>query len=131
MSSLGARLRKDREPLTKQRVAKILSTVLPRRNGYTAPDAESLLAEFHAFGIRNPKELRLLLKRHRRRLMEIDATPLDQWHERQYRRDLGHEAVSNAIRYKRWFSHEALAGIALELEFGERYRVFADNRDEI
>jgi len=56
---------------------------------------------------------------YRKRLMRIDNEPLDAWHERYYRSELGDQFVSDAVRRQYWFAYPALIRIALELKFGD------------
>jgi len=67
--------------------------------------------------------------KHRRALLEADREPLTPQMERIYRADDGDADVSDRLRRQYWFSWEALTRFALEYEFGERYRTFADQRD--
>jgi hypothetical protein len=49
--------------------------------------------------------------------------------ERIFRSEDGDAHVADRLRRQFWFSWEALTRLALEFEFGEKYRTFADQRD--
>ena len=64
-------------------------------------------------------------------IMEIDRTPLDGFHLNYFSAELGAEFVQQRVTNGWWFSYPALLRIALELEFGEDYVSFANERDGI
>jgi hypothetical protein len=61
----------------------------------------------------------LLMKKHRRRLLEIDASPMDSWHVCYYTRELGEVVMRDHLRRRYWFAYPALVRIATELDYGE------------
>ena len=67
--------------------------------------------------------------KHRRTLIEADREPLSPQMERIFRSEDGDAHVADRLRRQYWFSWEALTRLALEFEFGEKYRTFADQRD--
>ena len=67
--------------------------------------------------------------KHRRSLIEADREPLTPQMERIFRNEHGDAHVADRLRRQYWFSWEALTRLALEFEFGQKYRTFADQRD--
>ena len=94
-------------------------------------DLEEVVGELNKFSITTKLQLRLFLKKHRRQLVEIDKEPLDACHQRLYREDLGDEEYLDAIRRQYWFCYPALVRTAMEIEFGDEYEKFANERDGI
>lgn len=127
--SNSARQRVLRRPLDEARLAKARRTLLPRRNGYCAVNYSELLAELRLFGVLSFHPLTQLILRHRREAIRIDREPLDAINKRIYRNELGEEKFSFLDRRKMFFGWEGLMRVILELEFEDRYRDFADQRD--
>jgi hypothetical protein len=67
--------------------------------------------------------------KHRRALIEADREPLTPQMKRIFRSEGGDAHVADRLRRQYWFSWEVLTRLALELEFGDKYRTFADQRD--
>nr|WP_298118390.1 hypothetical protein [uncultured Pseudomonas sp.] len=72
-----------------------------------------------------------MLNKHRKKVLEIDRSPMDQWHQRMYSSEMGAEKFNDFIRRQYWFAYPGLLRLALELEFGEAYEAFADARDGV
>jgi hypothetical protein len=125
----NARQRLAAAPLTVASMARILRRTAPKRNNVGIINYPSLLAEAQRFGVLTNGQFRKLMLKHRRALLEADREPLTPQMERIYRADDGDADVSDRLRRQYWFSWEALTRFALEYEFGERYRTFADQRD--
>ncbi len=125
----NARQRLAAAPLTLSSMARILRRTMPRRNNVGIINYRSLLAEAQQFGVLTNGQFRKLMLKHRRALLEADREPLTPQMERIYRAEDGDADVSDRLRRQHWFSCEALTRFALEYEFGERYRTFADQRD--
>ncbi|BFM09970.1 hypothetical protein R50072_01230 [Simiduia litorea] len=87
--------------------------------------------ELKRFSIISRLQLRIFLKKYRRRLLEIDKQPLDLRHQNIYREDLGEKEYFDKITRQYWFCYPALIRIAMEIEFGEKYETYANERDEI
>jgi hypothetical protein len=128
-SSANARQRVAATPLTVSSMARILHRTMPKRNDVGIINYPELLAEARLFGVLTSGQFRKLMLKHRRALLEADREPLTAQMERMYRSELGDADVSDCLRRQYWFSWEALTRLALEYEFGERYRTFADQRD--
>ena len=129
----SARQRIDRRELTPQLVHKALSAAFPKKNDYSPSETsyEEELSELIHFGIVSAKDLRILLKRHRKKVLEIDRSPMDQVHQRMYAKEMGAKKFNDFVRRQYWFSYPGLLRLALELEFGEAYESFANVRDGI
>lgn len=120
----------DQSPIALSYLYKLMRTLFPRQNdGASRAELAETIDELKTFSITTRRALRLLLKRHRRALLDIDKTPLDAKHQKLYREDLGDAVYYDLIRRQCWFCYPALVRLALELEFGDRYRVFAEQRD--
>jgi len=130
MTRRSARARKYRRPLTELGIARILSSTLPKRNGYRPPNTRALLKEVNDFGITTELQFRLLILKHRRELIADDRaclssrTLLASWTD-----DYGAAHIGDMKRRQYCFSWEALVRNALELEFREAYEAYARKRD--
>jgi len=118
-----------RRSLDEVSLAKALRSLLPRRNGYCAVNYPGLLAELRLFGVLSLQQFRRLILRHRREAIRIDREPLDAMNTRMYREELGEKQYSFLERRQIFFGWEGLVRVILELEFGDRYRAFAERRD--
>lgn len=129
----SARQLVDRQRLDEALLYKALRAFFPRKNDYYQSETgyKEELEELIFFGIVTVKDLRILLKRHRRRVMEIDKSPMNKWHQEFYRRELGADAFNDFMRRQYWFAYPGLLRLVLELEFGERYEEYSDVRDGI
>lgn len=127
---MGARQRVLRQPLTEASLASAFHSLLPRRNNYRAVNYPELLDELRYFGVHNRRALRRLVLRNIREAVRIDREPLDQINTRVYRKELGDERYLFLARRSIFFSWEGLVRVILELEFADRYREFADRRDD-
>jgi hypothetical protein len=127
--SNSARQRVLRRPLDETGLAKALRSLLPRRNGHCAVNYSELLAELRLFGVLPFHQLRQLILRHRREAIRIDREPIDAITTRIYRNELGEEKFWFLDRRRMFFGWEGLMRVVLELEFEDRYRDFADQRD--
>lgn len=107
----------------------VLGATLPRKNDFGPLAADELLAEARLFGVDTRGKFRALMLRHRRALIEADREPLDALNARIYRSEMGDAYFCDLIRRQRWFAWPALVRLALEFEFGDAYRRFAEQRD--
>jgi hypothetical protein len=117
--TISARRLRAAEPLTPALIQSSMRKIFPKKNDYGEASFEELLPELARFGIRTRGQFAAPMTHHRKRLMRIDRQPLDAWHERYCRAELGDQFVSDALRRQYWFAYPALVRIALELEFGE------------
>ena len=67
--------------------------------------------------------------KHRPALLEADREPSSPQMEKIYRSEWGDSLVADRLRRQYWFGWEALTRLALELEFGAKYRTFREQRD--
>jgi hypothetical protein len=102
---------------------------MPKRNNIGRIDYAGLLKETRLFGVVNNRQFRKLVLKHRRALLETDRERLTPQLERIYRKEWGDAVVEDPLRRQYWFSWEAFTRLALEFEFGEKYRSFAEQRD--
>jgi len=109
----------------------LLKELLPEKNDYYKTDYEEELKELYDFNIHSVRDFKNFIKKHIKRLLEIDAEPLDEKHIRWYSGEYGKEDVEEKIRNQYWFAYPGLLRIALELEFGEEYERYSDKRDGI
>jgi hypothetical protein len=89
------------------------------------------LQELRDFAIKTKKDLRILLQKHRREILEIDCSPIDPYHQRLWREQLGEKEYARLKRQRIWFTYPGLLRLALDLEFGEKYEKYSDKRDGI
>jgi hypothetical protein len=128
-STSHARQRIAAAALTPSSMARSLRRTVPMRNCVGLIDYEGLLNELREFGIFTNRQFRKLMLKHRRALIEADREPLTPQMEKIFREEWGDDLVADRLRRQYWYSWGALTRLALELEFGERYRQFADRRD--
>jgi hypothetical protein len=126
---MGARHQALQQRLTEASLAKAFHSLFPRKNNFCSVDYAALLAELSAFSVQTRRELRSVVLRHIREAIRIDAEPLDAINAKIYRSELGNEKFSFLKRRRIFFGWEGLMRVILELEFGNRYRAFAESRD--
>lgn len=125
----NARHRLAKTLLSASSMARILRGTMPKRNNVGIINYADLLDEARQFGVLTNGQFRKLMLKHRRALIEADREPLTPQMERIFRSEDGDARVADRLRRQYWFSWEALTRLALEFEFGEKYRTFADQRD--
>ncbi|WP_339409624.1 hypothetical protein [Pseudomonas sp. EA_35y_Pfl2_R5] len=130
---ISARQRIDRKELTPELVHKALRAAFPKKNDFSPSETryEEELSELIHFGVLCVRDLRGLLNKHRKRILEIDRSPMDQVHQRMYAKEMGIEKFNDFLRRQYWFAYPGLLRLALELEFGDAYEAFANARDGI
>jgi len=116
---ISARKLRAAESLTPALLWSLMRKIFPKKNDYGEVSFEELLHELARFNIRTRGQFVAFMTHYRKRLMRIDNEPLDAWHERYYRSELGDQFVSDAVRRQYWFAYPALIRIALELKFGD------------
>lgn len=121
---ISARKLRARESLTPVLLQSLMRKIFPKKNEYGEASYEELLPELARFNIKTRGQFSALMTHHRRQLMRIDSGPLDAWHERHYRAELGDQFVIDALRRRYWFAYPALIRIALELKFGDKAVVY-------
>lgn len=109
-----------------------MRSLFPKKNDCASlTDLEEVVDELKRFSLVTKLQVRLFLKKHRRQLLDIEKEPLDACHQKLYREDLGDEEYLDCIRRQYWFCYPALIRTALEIEFGDVYDQFANERDGI
>jgi hypothetical protein len=129
--SINKRKLLDQEEYDLDYLQKLMSTLFPKRNDCASrDDLEEAYQELLMFGVKTKKQIRLFLKKHRKWLIQVDKEPLDAMHERIYREDLGDEEFNDCMRRHYWFCYPAFIRNAMEVEFGDAYEKFANDRDQ-
>ncbi len=105
-------------PLSGTGIHKVMRGLFPRRNDYGDASFEELVPELARFGVRTVGGFERLMKKHRKQLLEIDHSPMDEWHLKYYATEFGAD-VKDALRRHYWFAYPALVRTAAELEWGE------------
>lgn len=119
------------DKLTQNDIYEVLKQTLPEQNDFAETNYSEELEELLHFGIENKIALLDMIVKHRDAVLKIDAEPLDEHHIKWYSDDYGKDYVQDRIKNKFWFAYPALLRIILELEFGDRYKSYADKRDKI
>ncbi|GAA4316871.1 hypothetical protein [Flaviaesturariibacter amylovorans] len=117
--------------LTEQGLYRILKETFPAQNDFHNTDYCEELQELSDFGITSPEQLKGILDRHSPAVLEYDSDPLGDFHEQHYKSEYGEAFVNERVKGGFWFAYPALLRIALELEFGDRYREYANRRDGV
>lgn len=120
----------DEKVLNENLVYKNLRVILPKLNDYAGSETgyREELKELNDFGVFSNKQLRLLIKRHRKKLISIDRSQMDLVHRHMYKEEMP-ELYDYLERRNIWFAYPAFLRIALELEFGRKYEDYAAKRD--
>lgn len=120
---MSARGKLLQEKITTVGLEKEMRRVFPNRNNFSEVNYAELVEEAKSLGLTTRGAVRKVLLRQKKRLMEIDRSPIDSMHVRIYAEEMeiGYELVRNLIRRQMWFGWEALFRLALELEFGSEY----------
>jgi hypothetical protein len=127
---LSKRVELDRLPIDAGGLHKVVRQLFSKANDYGPFAGEQLVGELNRLGIVSRKQARLLLKKHRRVLIQIDRQPVDAVNERIYSEEPGgNDFIRKWKGMKVWYAYPALVRLALELEFGEEYEKFANERD--
>ncbi len=122
----------DKEEFNFAYLYKVMRSLFPKKNDCASlTDLEEVVDELKRFSLVTKLQVRLFLKKHRRQLLDIEKEPLDACHQKLYREDLGDEEYLDCIRRQYWFCYPALIRTALEIEFGDVYDQFANERDGI
>ena len=107
-----------------------MKAIFPEKNDCASlSDLEETIVELKIFGIKTKKDVETFLKRHKDWLIEVDQEPMDEYHHKLYREELGDEVYFDSINNGYWFCYPAFIRNALEKEFGDAYEKFANARD--
>ena len=104
---------------------------MPEQNDFFKTDYAEELQELLDFGINNYTILSNLIVKHRIEVLRIDESELDEFHIKYYSEEFGKSYVEKRVKNKFWFAYPALLRIIMELEFGEKYKLYADKRDGV
>lgn len=102
---------------------------LPEQNDFFKSNYSEELQELLQFGITTRIQLLDMIAKHKEEALMIDSEPLDDFHIQTYSKEYGKGYVRERIEKKFWFAYPALLRIILELEFGDAYRAFSEQRD--
>lgn len=117
MRHLKARDRRDAQELDSRAVKKIVLSLFRRRNDYGDFDLSAVIRQLRGFGIQNIKQLRLLMKRHRRSILTEERRKMpraETLHLLETFYPDGVDAHSNTS----WFAVTGLVREAMGREFG-------------
>jgi hypothetical protein len=115
--------------LTENDIYEVLCETLPKQNDfYKSVYSEELQELFH-FGITTRLQLLDMIAKHKEKALSIDCEPLDDYEIQLYSKEYGKGYVNERVERKFWYAYPALLRIILELEFGDRYRDYANKRD--
>jgi hypothetical protein len=117
--------------LTANDIYEILCQTLPEQNDFYKPDYSEELRELLHFGINTRQQLLDLVDKHKEEALSIDNEPLDDYEIQHYAEEYGKGYVEERVKGKFWYAYPALLRIILELEFGDQYRIYANERDGI
>lgn len=115
--------------LTPKAVHQTLKEFFPAKNDDYACNYVEELQELNDFGITTEEGLVGLLRKRAHEVMEIDRSPMCEADVLMHSEALGSEYVASRLREGFWFAFPALLRIALELEFGNSYKEYAQRRD--
>ena len=122
----------DKENFDVMHLVKIMRNLFPKKNDYaTVDDMKEVLLELIEFNVYTKKDLRLLLKKYRRRVLLGEKEKLNQEHQKIFREIYGNEEYFDSLRRQYWFSYSGIIRTILEWEFGEDYEVYSNKRDGI
>lgn len=117
--------------ITTHEVYQILKENFPIKNDFSQSGFDEELEELLYFGINTKDKFQELIRKHRKKVLEIDSEDLDEFHIKSYSAELGEDYVNDRIENKYWFAYQGLLRIALELEFGGVYRQYSERRDNV
>jgi len=123
----GARAKVDLASLDAKRIHMVVRRLFRRRNDYSQATLDELPSELGAFGILTVKDLRLLMKKHRRSLLEDENTRLSRSEALWLSQEID-SAGLDAFAGKSWYAFPGLVRQAMELEFGEAAAVYLMER---
>ncbi len=127
MRHQSARVKAELAPLNTKTIGMVVRPLFRRRNDYSQATLDELPSELSRFGILTVKDLRLLMKRHRRALLKDENIRMRRaevlWLSQQ-----ADSANLDAFAGKSWYALPGLVRRAMELEFGEEAAVYVLER---
>lgn len=124
MKHIHARQKILKEKLSAGLIHSEMAKLFPKKNDYGTASFEELIPELSNFGIQTRGEFIRLMKRHRRKLLNIDRDRLRAWEIKHLSESFGEAFVKDAVRRQYWFAYPALVRTAAELQFGETAVVY-------
>jgi hypothetical protein len=122
MKHQKARAMVDSKPLDPESIRKTARSLFRRRNDYSGATFDELAMELQRFGVTTVKDLRLLMKKHRRSLLADENIRMS------HSQTLGlHQegfAGIDTLARKSWLAVPGLVRQAMEIEFGEEAAVY-------
>ena len=119
-----ARQRAESALLDVNSIRKIVRSIFRRRNDYSLASIEELPAELRKFGITTNKDLRLLMKKHRRSLLIDENIQMSRAETLWLCHEEGFGGIDTLAGIS-WYAIPGLVRQAMELEFGEEAVVYA------
>jgi hypothetical protein len=126
MKRVSARRKLLEKPLSGELIHKTMLKIFPKRNDHGTASFDELVPELERFGVCTLGDFQKLMKKNRRRLLEIDRDRLEHWEIRYFSESFGKEFVADATRRQYWFAYPALVRTAAELEFGKEAAIHED-----
>lgn len=117
MKMLHARAVKDMEEVTPAAMRKIVRSLFSRRHDYGDFDLLEVVAELHQLGISTLKQLRLLLKKHRRSILNDERRRMSRAETVYLLSQFDSRGIDSHTNTS-WFAIPGLVREALEKEFG-------------
>ncbi|MGH8054576.1 MAG: hypothetical protein ACREP4_11730 [Stenotrophomonas sp.] len=127
MRHQGARAKADLALLDAKTIRAVVRPLFRRRNDYSQATLDELPSELGRFGILTIKDLRLLMKKHRRALLEDENIRMSRT-ETLWLNQEANFAGLDAFAGKSWLALPGLVRQAMELEFGEDAAVYVAER---
>lgn len=118
MRHQNARAKADLASLDAKAIRAVVHPLFRRRNDYSEAALDELPAELSRFGILTVKNLRLLMKKHRRVLLNDESIRMSRAETLWLKQEINFAGL-DAFAGKSWFSFAGLVRQAMELEFGE------------
>ena len=127
MKHMSAREKVDSAPLDAESIRRTVRPLFRRRNDYRVASFDELPAELSRFGITTVKDLRLLMKKHRRTLLTEESVKMGRA-ETLWLAGEGEFSGIDTLSGKSWFALPGLVRGAMELEFGEEAAVYVSDQ---
>ena len=108
----------DSTPLDAEIIRKTVRSLFRRRNDYSVETMDELPGELRRFGVITVRDLRLLMKRHRRSLLMDENVHMNRAEVLWLLCDTGSAGIDTHAG-KSWYAIPGLVRQAMELEFGE------------
>ena len=106
--------------------------LFPKKNDYAnKADLNEVIKELNYFRVTTKKDIRLLLKKYRRKILNGEKSKLDHYHKKLFREMYGDKDYNDCVKRQYWLAYPAILREILELEFGNEYEIYTNARDEI